>query len=51
MTGLDLLWLHGRELEWAEMAWKAGGEQGLADYHNEVHRTLVMIRLMTLATT
>ncbi len=43
------VWAMGRELEWAKAAWHSMGERGLTAYTNEIDRTLVVVRLVTLA--
>lgn len=44
------VWVGGRELEWAKMAWDALTAAGLTTYRNEIERYRVLVRLMTLAT-
>ena len=43
------VWTDGRELEWAKKSWEALAKRGLASYSSQIEKTLVMIRLMTLA--
>jgi hypothetical protein len=43
------VWENDRELQWAEKSWHALAIKSLTSYHNQVERTLVMIRLMALA--
>jgi hypothetical protein len=40
---------HADELRWASSAWTAVQRAGLTSYSDEVEKTLVLIRLMTLA--
>jgi len=43
------VWSDGRELEWAKKSWEALAKRGLTSYSNQIEKTVVMIRLMTLA--
>lgn len=44
------IWSGQPELRWARAAWKAFARRGLTNYSDEIERTMVLVRLMTLAT-
>ena len=49
-TSLFQVWTRGRELHWARKSWEALQKQGLTTYSDEIEKTRVLVRLMTLGT-
>jgi hypothetical protein len=43
------VWTEGRELQWAKECWEALAKRGLTSYSDELERTVVLVRLLTLA--
>ncbi len=43
------VWMHGRELEWAQVAWGHIAAAGLTTYRSELERCRVAMRLLALA--
>ena len=44
------IWSGQPELRWGRAAWKALGRRGLTEYSDEIERTKVLVRLMSLVT-
>lgn len=43
------MWVSGSELEWAKCAWASLAKHDLTAFDGEVERTMVLLRLLTLA--
>jgi hypothetical protein len=43
------IWTDSREVEWAKKSWEALGKRGLTSYSNQIERTCVLVRLISLA--
>jgi hypothetical protein len=43
------IWADSREVEWAKKSWEALGKRGLTSYSNQIERTRVLVRLISLA--